>query len=46
MQRALLDDERAWRIPAGRRRAAEMTWDACIEGTLSVYRQVLGQENA
>ena len=42
MQRALLDDERTWRIPAGRRRAAEMTWDACVEGTLSVYRRVLG----
>jgi alpha-1,3-rhamnosyl/mannosyltransferase len=46
MERALLDDERAWRIPAGRQRAAGMGWDACVEGTLSVYRRVLGEGNA
>jgi alpha-1,3-rhamnosyl/mannosyltransferase len=42
MQCALLEDERAWRIPAGRQRAAQMSWDAYVEGTLAVYRQVLG----
>lgn len=46
MQRALLLEERAWRIPAGRRRAEEMSWDACVEGTLAVYHKVLGASNA
>lgn len=46
MQQALLAEERAWRIPAGRRRAEEMSWDACVDGTLAVYRKVLGTSNA
>lgn len=46
MQDALRDDERSWRIPAGRQRAASMNWDACVEGTLGVYRKVLGEGNA
>ena len=46
MQRALLDEERNWRIPAGRQRAASMNWDACVESTLGIYRKVLGERNA
>lgn len=46
MQQGLLPEERAWRIPAGRQRAAEMSWDACVEGTLAVYRKVIGGGNA
>lgn len=46
MQQALCEDERAWRIPAGRLRAAEMTWESCVEKTVAVYRQVLGGSNA
>jgi len=46
MQLALHEDERAWRIPAGRQRASEMSWDACVEKTVAVYRQVLGVSNA
>ena len=46
MQQGLLESERAWRIPAGQQRAAQMSWDACVEGTLSVYQKVLGGSNA
>jgi len=46
MQQGLLAEERAWRIPAGRQRAEEMSWDACVEGTLAVYRKVVGASNA
>lgn len=46
MQNGLVESERAWRIPAGRERAAQMNWDACVEGTLAVYRKVLGENIA
>jgi alpha-1,3-rhamnosyl/mannosyltransferase len=43
MQNGLIESERDWRIPAGRERAALMNWDACVDGTLAVYRKVLGE---
>jgi alpha-1,3-rhamnosyl/mannosyltransferase len=43
MQNGLIESERQWRIPAGRERAAQMNWDACVEGTFAVYRKVLGK---
>ena len=46
MLRLLLAEERAWRIPAGKLRAAQMSWDACVQGTLAVYRKVLGGDVA
>lgn len=33
--------ERQWRITAGRKRAAEMSWDAMVARTRAVYREVL-----
>jgi alpha-1,3-rhamnosyl/mannosyltransferase len=46
MQKCLLTEERSWRIPSGRKRALEMSWDACVEGTLEVYKKVLGTSHA
>ena len=46
MQQWLREDERAWRIPAGLQRASQMSWDACVDGTLAVYRHLLGGCNA
>lgn len=46
MLSALNEGERSWRIPAGRERARQLTWDACVNSTLSVYRKVLGECNA
>jgi glycosyltransferase involved in cell wall biosynthesis len=37
---ALAPGERAGRVGAGRRRAAELTWAATAEATVSVYREI------
>lgn len=43
MERVLVDDPlRRRMVEAGRRRAASMSWEATVEGTVAVYREAVG----